>query len=105
MEAAPALVAFDEAKRHVREVSDVAQTDADIQAKLNQATAFVLKLCGALADATWTEFTVPAPVHTAILLHLSEIYTDRGDAERLKPFGEDVVHYLMASGYRDPVLS
>lgn len=101
----PQLVSVEEAKRHLRNTSAVADTDADIQAKVDQATAFVLKQCGALADATWNAATVPAGVYTAILLHLTELYTERGDAERAKPFGEDAVRYLVASGYRDPVVA
>lgn len=106
MEDITPLVALEDAKRHLRESANVtAQTDADIQAKLDQATAYVVRICGSLADEDWDESTVPAPVHTAILLHLTEIYADRGDAERDKPFGSDAVRYLMATGYRDPVLS
>lgn len=107
----PVLVPIDAAVAHLRESTDVAATEADIQAKLDQATAFVLRACGALADATWTESTVPAPVHTAILLHLSELYADRGDDNarsstfRDRPFGSDAVRYLTAAGYRDPVVA
>ncbi|HJT96616.1 MAG TPA: head-tail connector protein [Mycobacterium sp.] len=106
MEDVSPLVSIEDAKRHLRETANVtAQTDADIQAKLDQATAFVWRTCGSLADEDWDETTVPAPVYTAVLLHLSELYADRGDVERGKPFGEDTVRYLMAAGYRDPVVA
>lgn len=103
---APDLVSIDAAKLHLRELSNVDRIEEDVQSKLTQATAFVLRQCGPLADAAWTQATVPAPVHTAILMHLAELYTDRGDGERSsEPFGSLVARYLMASGYRDPVLA
>lgn len=101
----PRLIDTAEAKRHIRDNGGPAQTDAEIEAKLAQATAFVLKMCGTLADDTWDETTVPAEVHTAILLHLTELYTDRGDLERSEPFGTVATRYLIATGYRDPVLA
>jgi hypothetical protein len=107
MEDVSPLVSIEDAKRHIKETSSaVAATDADIQAKLDQATAFVVRLCGALADDAWDESTVPAPVYTAILLHLTELYADRGDDTALdRAFGEDAVRYLIATGYRDPVVA
>lgn len=106
MEDVTSLVSLRDAKRHLREGSAaVVQTDAEIQAKLYQATAFVLRLCGSLADDTWDETTVPVPVHTAILLHLAELYAERGDGEKARPFGEDAARYLIATGYRDPVVA
>lgn len=106
MEDVSQLVSLEDAKRHLRANSNaVADSDADIQAKLDQATAFVLRQCGSLADDTWDESTVPAGVYTAVLLHLTELYADRGDAERDVPFGHDAVRYLTASGYRDPVVA
>jgi hypothetical protein len=45
-------------------------------------------------------------VHTAILLHLSDLFTDRGDdVDRKVPFGEAAIKYLIASGYRDTVVA
>lgn len=107
MIAVPKLVSLEEAKRHLRggESPDVGQTEQEIQIKLDQATAFVLRLCGALADDAWDVSTVPAPVVTAILMHLAELFADRGDEERDVPFGSHVARYLMAAGYRDPVLA
>lgn len=101
----PQLVDLETAKAHLRAESSVAASDLEVQRKLDQATAFVIRACGALADDTWDVTTCPAPVQTAILMHLSEIYTDRGDAERKDAFGLMVMRYLMASGYRDPVLA
>jgi hypothetical protein len=106
MEDVTRLVSIDDAKRHVRETSTVAATEAEVEAKLAAATAFVVRMCGALADEDWDEATVPGPVHTAILLHLSELFADRGDdSGRAKPFGDDAVRYLIATGYRDTVVA
>jgi hypothetical protein len=107
MEDVTQLVALEDAKRHIREtVSAVAATDADIQAKLDVATSFVVRQCGALADVTWDESTVPAEVYQAILLLLTELYADRGDdTARERPFGYYVTMFLIASGYRDPVVA
>lgn len=107
MEDVTYLVSVDDAKRHLKETANVVpDTDADIESKLLQATAFVVRMCGALADEDWDETTVPAPVHTAILLHLSELYIDRGDdMAREVPFGDAAVRYLTATGYRDLVVS
>ena len=101
----PHLVELEDARNHLRETSAIVPQDVEIQAKLAQATAFVLRACGALADDTWTASTVPAPVHTAILVHLAELYTDRGDVERKDAFGHHAILYLMAAGYRDPVVA
>jgi hypothetical protein len=101
----PQLVDLETAKAHLRAESSVASSELEVQAKLDQATAFVIRACGALADAAWNVTTCPAPVQTAILMHLTELYTDRGDQDRKDPFGSMVVRYLMASGYRDPVLA
>src|SRR5688572_10570151 len=107
MEDVSPLVSFEDAKRHVRETANVtATTDAEIQSKLDVATAFVVRQVGALADDAWDESTVPAEVHQAILLMLTELYADRGDdTERDKPFGHYVTQFLIASGYRDPVVA
>lgn len=107
MEDVSPLVSFEDAKRHVKETANVvAATDADIQQKLDVATAYVVRMCGANADEDWDETTVPAPVHQAILLHLTELYADRGDdTARERPFGQDAVQYLISSGYRDPVVA
>lgn len=106
MEDVTRLVTIEAAEAHLRETSNVAATRAEVERKLDQATAFIVRKCGTLADAAWDETTVPAPVHTAILLHLTELFTDRGDdGARVKPFGSDAVAYLTAAGYRDPVLA
>ena len=102
----PQLVELEVAQSHLSQTPGVSQVDVEIQAKLAQATAFVIRACGTLADATWTVETVPAPVQTAILMHLAELYADRGD-EPASPvvFGQRASRYLEASGYRDPVLA
>lgn len=106
MEDVTRLVSVEDAKAHLRETSNVAATEAEVEAKLAAATAFVVRLCGALADEDWDESTVPGPVHTAILLHLTELFTDRGDdSGREKAFGEDAIRYLIATGYRDTVVA
>lgn len=99
------LVSVQEAQRHVRADEGDAQAYMDLQSKLAQATAFVLQLCGPLADDTWDVNTVPGPVKTAILMQLAEIFTDRGDEQRTEPFGRHAALYLMSAGYRDPVLA
>lgn len=106
MEDVSRLVSIETAKAHIRQTSNVAATEAEVEDKLAAATAFVVRMCGSLADEGWDESTVPAPVHTAILLHLSELFTERGDdSARTKPFGDDAVRYLIASGYRDTVVA
>lgn len=106
MEDVTRLVSIEAAKAHIRAESDVAATEREVEEKLDAATAFVVRACGALADDDWDENTVPAPVHTAILLHLSDLFTDRGDdTARTVPFGEAAIKYLIASGYRDTVVA
>ena len=78
MEDVTRLVSSEAAKSQLRATTDVAASDREIEEKLEAATAFIVRACGDLADEDWDEATVPAPVHTAILLHLTELFTDRG---------------------------
>ncbi len=106
MEDVTRLVSIDAAKAHIRAESNVAATEREVEEKLDAATAFVVRACGALADEDWDETNVPAPVHTAILLHLSDLFTDRGDNDDRKTgIGEAAIRYLIASGYRDTVVA
>jgi hypothetical protein len=105
----PQLVAIDDAKRHLRAPGGTADTESDIQSKLEQATAIILDYLNTTAHwraitATWTEATVPAPVHAAILLQLADLYAWRGDAraERDDELAPGVAGILRRM--RDPVL-
>jgi hypothetical protein len=100
------LVDLEDARRHVRIVGVTQAEDYDLQAKLAVATAFVVRAAGDLADPTWTESTVPPAIHQAILLLLTELYTDRGDdPARKAPFGEHVIQFLFTMGYKDPAVA
>ncbi len=79
-----ALIAFADAKQHLRIPSDETDHDGDIALKLAQAEALVLDRCNSTAywraiTATWTDVTVPPAVTAAICLVLAHLYENRGD--------------------------
>lgn len=106
MEAITPLVSLQEAKLHLRVTDAVASVDMDIQSKLDQATAIILDYLGPQADDTWTEDTVPGPVHTAILLQLAHLYAFRGDdlTDRVEDDLAPGVGRVLRR-YRDPVVA
>jgi len=79
------LVTLAEAKTHLRiTTADGSAGDADIQMKLDAATAIIVEYCATTAywkttTAEWDADTVPLPVKHAILLELGELYRFRGD--------------------------
>jgi hypothetical protein len=98
------LVSLEEAKAHLR-ITDTAH-DADIAQKLNAAQAQIIAKLGPAANETWTETTVPWPIHNAILILLDAFYERRGGDEANDSLrkGLDVIDLLLAP-YRDPTLA
>jgi hypothetical protein len=94
------LVTLDEAKRHLYQ-EWTTDNDADIQAKLEQASAIIRDYLTKRNDETWDPTTVPLPIKSAVLLMLDHLWEDRGgDASR----DEDVwaaIHRLVIR-FRDP---
>lgn len=72
------LITLETAKRHLR-ITDTYH-DADVQRKLDQAQAAILRYLADYADPTWTEATVPMEVAAAIERYLTSLYEDRGDS-------------------------
>jgi hypothetical protein len=98
------LVTLTEAKRHLRKAASDTSQDADIQMKLDQATAIIIDYLKD-PDHGWDVDTVPLPVHAAILLQLGDLYTYRGDerAERDDELAPGVASLLRRM--RDPALA
>ena len=107
------LVTLREAHIQLRQPEGNAEIDADIEMKLAQATGLVLDVCNTTeywrgVTATWTEATVPAAVHAAILVQLAFMYAHRGDSDASKLVDQDglapgVRGLLMR--HRDPVIA
>jgi len=72
-----ALVSLALAKAHLRITDDV--QDADIQSKVDQASALVVRLLKGQADDSWTEATVPLPIQLAILKVVAWEFEHRAD--------------------------
>jgi hypothetical protein len=72
-----AHVSLNDAKTHLR-VKGTAH-DADVQMKVDAASAIVLDYLKANADPTWDETTTPLPIKTAILMMTAYLYEHRGD--------------------------
>jgi Phage gp6-like head-tail connector protein len=68
-----------QAKAHLRLSADASANDADVELKLQQATAIIVDYLKDRADAAWTPYTVPGPVQSATLLMLTHLYEHRGD--------------------------
>jgi len=71
------LVPIADAKAHLR-ILDAAH-DAEVQAKLSQASAVIRDYLKHADDATWSDTTAPLPVQAATLYLLAELYEHRGD--------------------------
>jgi uncharacterized phage protein (predicted DNA packaging) len=110
-----ALLTLDVAKKHLR--VDHTDDDADIQRKIDQASAIVLdyikKTVGtpnpedpSIVD--WTDATVPPPVAAAIEILLSKLYDDRNagatDNEVAMGYLPKTVTSLLHR-FRDPALA
>ena len=82
---AAVLVTFAQAKQHLGiPITDVLDTDrdADIQLKLDQAEARILRYLSTAADPLWVgPATVPGSVSSAILLWLGALRRTTGDDE------------------------
>jgi hypothetical protein len=107
------LVTMFEARIQVRQAEGNPQIDADIEIKLAQATGTILSYLNTTEHwraitATWTESTVPQPVHDAILAQLGAIYVYRGGSDASDIFDENGL-VKRAAGllrlYRDPVIA
>jgi hypothetical protein len=108
-----ALITKEQAFTHLR--VDGAEYDADIELKMEQATAHVLTYlkidADALADLGWTDETDPASDTTfaitqgAILEVLANIFFDRGDRDKPSdgPITPRIKNAL--SMLRDPALA
>jgi hypothetical protein len=79
---AAALVTLTTAKLHLRITTAALDPgDADIQLKLDQAEAVILDYLDTSADPAWTTpATAPGWVTASILLLLTDLYENRGDA-------------------------
>jgi hypothetical protein len=71
------LVTLADAKAHLY-ITDPAR-DAEVTAKLGQASATILAKCDTLAQDSWTETTAPPEVQAATLLVLGLLFEHRGD--------------------------
>lgn len=72
-----ALVAFDTAKTHLRVTDD--DHDAEIQTKLDHASAVIVDYLGDRADPLWDDTSTPLHVQAAVLYLLGCVYEHRGD--------------------------
>lgn len=73
----PVLVAFEVAKRHLRITDN--DHDAEIQSKLEIASAEIVNYLKAQADPAWDATTAPLDIQGATLKRLGAIYEHRGD--------------------------
>lgn len=72
-----ALVSLPMAKAHLRITT--ATQDADVQQKLDAASAVIVDYLKDRALATWDELTTPLPVQMGILMLLAYLWQHRGD--------------------------
>ena len=97
--AALALVTLVQGKRQLR--VDNADSDADVQEKIEQASAIVVRYLKAQAVAGWLTtpptVDVPLDVQAAVLVVLDDLYERR-------PIQWDVVNGLLV-GIRDPAVA
>jgi hypothetical protein len=104
-----ALVSMDKAKEHLKIVTS--DSDADVQLKLEQASAIVEQYCSNRIPTdpvtpeppAWTPTTVPLPVQAAVLLVLGHLYMNRGDDMETDETLWLAIRRLLDS-QRDPVL-
>lgn len=98
------LVTLPIAKLHLGIPADDTDHDLEVQVKLDQAEAIILRYLKAQADPTWTAATVPANVPTAMLLLLASLYEMRGDDQRLSEMTWTAIERLLRI-LRDPALA
>jgi len=72
-----ALVTLSDAKAHLRVTTTT--EDADLQQKVNAASAVIVDYLKDRADASWDELTAPLPVQMATLLLVAYLWQHRGD--------------------------
>lgn len=97
-----ALVDLETAKAHLRMDSDA--EDADIQFKLEQASAIVVDYLK-LPEGKWqvgesSASVAPWPVQAAVMLVLGALFKDREGGDPLSQAVKDLIHR-----YRDPALA
>jgi hypothetical protein len=100
----PELVTLAGAKEHLK-IRD-SDHDSDVEAKRSAACAIVFWHLKAQADPAWTADTVPGDVKSAILVLLSFLYQERGDAVQETSAGDvwTCIDRLLARR-RDPALA
>lgn len=102
---AATLVTLAAAKIHLRiDTPDLDPGDVDIQLKLDQAEAIILRYLKTTPDPEWTAETAPANVTAAILLLLTSLYELRGDDQTLSELTWTAIERLLVS-LRDPALA
>lgn len=74
-----ALVTLAVAKDHLHIKHD--HDNADIQRKVEQASALIVRRLDTAANATWTPDTVPFEVQASVLLVLGHLWGNRGDVD------------------------
>ena len=82
------LVTLQQAKDHLQlpTLPDGHPDEADLQLKLDQAEAIILRYLAARADPAWVSpETTPGDVTAAILLLLGGLYRHRGDVMEADP--------------------
>jgi gp6-like head-tail connector protein len=96
-----ALVTLTQAKSHLRD-PDAAK--ADLELKIEQASAIILDYLKGEADPAWDEDTVPMPVQAATLLMLGHLYEHRGDDMTPDDVVWNAIGRLLCR-FRDPALA
>lgn len=96
---AATLLTLAQAKTHLRIPTDDTGHDVDIQLKLNQAEAIILRYLKAQADGTGQD-----NVTAAILLLTTSLYELRGDDQSLSEHTWTAIERLLV-GIRDPALA
>ncbi len=104
-----ALIDIDMAARHLKSSASIPEFVAEIEPKMEQATAIVIRYIKR-PDHGWTDATDPtsdaefAIVQAAILKVLGNLYAFRGDDNpSMNPLSADVIALL--SMVRDPSLA
>jgi hypothetical protein len=94
-----ALISIDVAKDELRIVTD--DENADLQQKIEEASAFVVDYLKDRADVTWDQETVPKPIQAGILTILQMRY------ERDPTKAQDYMRLFewQMYAYRDPSLA
>jgi hypothetical protein len=72
-----ALITLASAKIHLRLIGT--DEDADVQQKVDAASAIIVDYLKDRAEATWDETTTPLPVQMAVLLLVASLWRHRGD--------------------------